>query len=157
MYAFQIGRYSTLACLAAIVISLVAPGRSWGASPSYTVQDLGALPNNQNTSVALAINNAGQVVGAGPGGEGDAWIWDAQHGMTSLGAFPGGDGNNRATALNDQGVVVGFAEVALSGSATVQAFRWTPSTGMQPLAGIGLGSQAFGINDAGAIVGGVYP
>src|SRR5262249_48843284 len=126
---------------------------------SYTVQDLGALPDNQNTSIAFAINDGGQVVGAGGGGGGDAWIWDAQHGMTSLGAFPGGDGNNRATALNDQGVVVGFAEVALSGSAAVQAFRWTPSTGMQPLAGIGtdLASQAWGINDGGAIVGGLGP
>jgi probable HAF family extracellular repeat protein len=135
-----------------MIICLVVVGRSWGANPLYVVQDLGSLSDNQNTSQAYAINESGQVVGAGPGGGGDAWIWDAGNGMQSLGSFPGGDGNNRAIAINDQGVVVGFAE--LIPGIFNQAFRWTPSTGMQPLAGIGSGSQAWGINNRGAIVGG---
>jgi probable HAF family extracellular repeat protein len=120
------------------------------AANSYVVYDLGAL---QGESIAYAINDGGSVVGAGPGGGGTSWIWDRRSGMRSLGTFPGGNGNARATAINNSGTVVGFAEVAVEGPFT-QAFRWTAQGGMQPIPGIGPGSTAFGINDAGEIVGG---
>jgi probable HAF family extracellular repeat protein len=120
------------------------------AANSYVVYDLGAL---QGESIAYAIDDSGSVIGAGPGGGGTSWIWDRRSGMRSLGTFPGGNGNARATAINNSETVVGFAEVAVEGPFT-QAFRWTTQGGMQPIPGIGPGSTAFGINNAGEIVGG---
>jgi probable HAF family extracellular repeat protein len=121
------------------------------SSQSYVVYDLGAL---QGESLAFAINSSGSVVGAGPGGGGTSWIWDRRSGLRSLGAFPGGNGNARATAINNPGTVAGFAEIVTAAAQVTQAFRWTAGQGMQPIPGIGPGSDAFGINDAGEIVGG---
>ena len=140
---------------AAILVTAIISSAAHAETPRYVVQDLGALPSNQHVSQAYAVNNSGHVVGAGPGGGGASWIWDRRNGMRSLGTFPGGDGNTRATAINEAGTVVGFAEIAVDQSSFVtQAFVWTADRGMQPIPGIGQQSEAFGINDPGAIVGG---
>jgi probable HAF family extracellular repeat protein len=141
----------------AILATILATGTvaNGHADPAYVIQDLGALRANQGISQAYGINNSGHVVGAGPGGSGTSWIWDQHNGMRGLEGFPGGDGNSRATAINNAGEVVGFAEIEIDqGSFITQAFFWTAEGGTQPLSGIGQQSAAFGINDAGAIVGG---
>jgi probable HAF family extracellular repeat protein len=146
--------YSTRITIAAGILA-TAIISSAHADPRYVLQDLGALPSNQGVSQAYGINNSGHVVGAGPGGAGTSWIWDRRNGMRSLGTFPGGDGKTRAIAINEAGTVVGFAEIAVDQSSFVtQAFVWTADRGMQPISGIGQQSEAFGINDPGAIVGG---
>jgi probable HAF family extracellular repeat protein len=140
------GRDQTRIALVAAILAMAIPASAYADHPSYVVQDLGALPADQGVSQAYAINNSGQVVGAGSGGGSASWIWDQHNGIRSLGAFPGGDGNTRATAINDAGVVVGFAEI--------QGFFWTATAGMEPIPGVGQQSDAFGINNPGAIVGG---
>jgi probable HAF family extracellular repeat protein len=148
-------RDQTRIAIAAVILATVTPASAYADHPSYVVEDLGALPADQGVSQAYAINNSGQVVGAGSGGGGASWIWDRRNGMRSLGMFPGGDGNTRATAINDVGVVVGFAEIEIDqGSFVTQGFFWTAAGGMQPIPGIGQQSDAFGINDVDVIVGG---
>jgi probable HAF family extracellular repeat protein len=149
----MVGEQTAIAFAAAILATMTIA--SVHAEQRYVVEDLGALPADQGVSQAYAVNNFGQVVGAGSGGGGASWIWDERNGMRSLGAFPAGDGNTRATAINNAGVVVGFAEIEIDqGSFVTQAFFWTASDGMEPIPGIGQQSEAFGINDAGAIIGG---
>jgi probable HAF family extracellular repeat protein len=149
------GRDQTRIALVAAILAMAIPASAYADHPSYVVQDLGALPADQGVSQAYAINNSGQVVGAGSGGGGASWIWDQHNGIRSLGAFPGGDGNTRATAINDAGVVVGFAEIEIDpGSFVTQGFFWTATAGMEPIPGVGQQSDAFGINNPGAIVGG---
>ena len=149
------GRDQTRIALVAAILAMAIPASAYADHPSYVVQDLGALPADQGVSQAYAINNSGQVVGAGSGGGGASWIWDQHNGIRSLGAFPGGDGNTRATAINDAGVVVGFAEIEIDpGSFVTQGFFWTATAGMEPIPGVGQQSDVFGINNPGAIVGG---
>ena len=63
------------------------------ASAQWTITDLGVLPGGNNYSHALAINNAGQVVGSSGAATGDrAFQW--QNGvMTNLGVLPGDSGS----------------------------------------------------------------
>lgn len=112
-----------------------------------------------------AINDAGQVVGHFGGGKDEdrSFLWTG--GATQdLGAFPD-DEYSRVFAhdLNNQGVVVGAAippyeneeGIRLRGSA---AFVWQNGT-MKPLFTDGniRESAAYGINDAGQIVGELTP
>jgi hypothetical protein len=131
------GRDQTRIALVAAILAMAIPASAYADHPSYVVQDLGALPADQGVSQAYAINNSGQVVGAGSGGGSASWIWDQHNGIRSLGAFPGGDGNTRATAINDAGVVVGFAEIEIDpGSFVTQGFFWTATAGMEPIPGL---------------------
>jgi probable HAF family extracellular repeat protein len=111
-------------------------------------------------SVALAVNNIGQVVGwsqvAGDV-ETHAFLWSAQTGMIDLGTL--GGSASVAYALNDAGQVVGA-----SGTATGQshAFSWTRTLGMIDLHGSDDGRYSSGIavNAYGQVAGfsyAVYP
>jgi probable HAF family extracellular repeat protein len=70
--------------------------------------DLG-LPRNTTIASALAINNAGQVVGGSNGPRGDAFLY--QDGKTTyLGTL--GGGSSLAGAINESGQIVGTSDVA---------------------------------------------
>ena len=134
------------------------------AGAAYTVVDLGTLGGT--TSSATAINASGWVVGysatAGDAAS-HAFLW--RHGvMTDLGTLPGGT-SSRANAINDRGQVVGSSD-ALTPSPSAagdvvapQAFLYSggklididPDT--QP--SYPPGSWAYGINNAGQVVGDV--
>lgn len=127
---------------------------------------IGFLPDPPlKTSIALGINNVGQVVGGSrsPSLEGfEAFLWDASNGMIGLGDLPGGRGESYATGINDRAEVVGWSETDLGS----EAFLWTAALGMVRLLDRITDGSATGwllttandINSRGQIVGaGINP
>jgi probable HAF family extracellular repeat protein len=120
-----------------------------------TMQDLGTLGGT--VSQAFGINDSGQMTG-------DAFLTGdvSEHPflyngtMYDLGTLGGSNGTG--SAINAGGQVAG--EAAVTGNGSAHAFLWTPTvsngtTGtMQDLGTVGgAGSQAFGMNDHGTVVG----
>jgi probable HAF family extracellular repeat protein len=118
------------------------------------------MPSWVAQSHALAINEAGQVVGemrvASTGGR--AFIWSRETGLVDLGTLPGTTTTGfgaKALAINNLGEVAGFVG---TDSGVVHAFKWSASTGMVDLGIPPDGHHAFasGINDSGVVVGEVW-
>jgi probable HAF family extracellular repeat protein len=141
-------------------------GRAFLWRPGRGMQDLGTLGGERRTSVAKGINNKGQVVGRASASRHyceHAFLWQAGNGMQDLGTL--GKGGSEANAVNDNGQVVGEAESTveltvklggrvLSVGSPHHAFLWQPRSGMQDLGTLGgKVSGAYGINDAGQVVG----
>ena len=132
------------------------------------MQDLGVIGGGSD-SMALLINDVAQVAGVsftsstpnpnnGPAcipdvPTQDPFLWEQQgKGMTDLGSLGGDCG--WPYALNNQGEVAG--DSTAPGDAYRLPFLWTKGTGMQALPTTpsgSLGGEAFGINDAGQVVG----
>lgn len=117
-----------------------------------TIRDLGTFggPN----AVVYGLNDLGQVVGTASTGVDapfHAFRWSRQTGLVDLNAP--GVGNSIATDINNKGQVAGLAR--FGGTLPDRAFRWSPGTGMVNLGALGptSSSNAFGINDAGTVVG----
>lgn len=124
----------------------VAPG----ATPSYTITDLGTLGGA--SADARAINDSGQVVGASATASGDthAFLWTATGGMKDLGTL--GGTFSRALGINSLGHVVGVSALA---SGEQRPFLWTLAGGMHDLGTFGGGfGQALSINNLDQVVGG---
>ncbi|MHC4714151.1 MAG: DUF3466 family protein [Planctomycetota bacterium] len=129
--------------------------------------DLGTLGGDM--SYAEDINDAGRVVGGAHTAAGDyhAFVWEDVNengksdpgGMTDLGTLPGGT-ESWAYGINDAGQVVGWARTA---TGEKHAFVWEDVNGngqsdpeeMKDLGTLpgGTESWAYGINDAGQVVG----
>jgi probable HAF family extracellular repeat protein len=121
------------------------------------MQDLGTLGGNN--SGALAINDAGQVVGGADSAGGlnhvHAFVWDSIRGMQDLGTL--GGNNSGASLINNSGQVAGQSDTA---SGTRHAFIWDSIHGMQDLGTLG-GDRTEGppasvpqaINGLGQVVG----
>jgi probable HAF family extracellular repeat protein len=132
-------------------------------SPSAALTDLGFF-----AGVDIQVqdrNAAGTMVGAvrsTPSTLQTAFVWRSPGSTGSTGGFetlpdlgppPTGDGIvSYATAVNDAGVIVGFVNTASFG---VRAVRWNLVAGRYVVEnlGLGTGSQANDINNAGEIVG----
>jgi probable HAF family extracellular repeat protein len=75
--------------------------------------DLGTLPGG-TISVALGINDRGQVVGESTDASGNFRAFLYEHGvMTDLGMLPGGN-SSVATAINNRGEIAGYSGTAFS-------------------------------------------
>jgi len=139
-------------------------------TPGVGMQDLGALGGSLTSSVAYDINNAGQVVGRSfsadpqilpptdPEYRSRAFLWSPGQGMVDLGALSGGYAV--AYAINEAGQVVGKSWLSTFSfppyGQNLRAVLWTPGQGIRDLGGLWLGpynSAAYGINDAGQVVG----
>lgn len=101
----------------------------------------------------------GYVAGPGPGGPWRALVWDQASGTgKALGVPISPDLASVATDVNRSGQVVGHISSA-SGNGVSRPAAWTADgTPWDPFAGLpasafGLHSQAYGLNDAGDIVG----
>ncbi|HEY2589131.1 MAG TPA: hypothetical protein VGI81_25535 [Tepidisphaeraceae bacterium] len=127
------------ALLASIALGSPAIARAGVAPPNYVLTDLGTLPGF-GSSVAKAINSAGEVVGSSwpdGGTQTQAFLYAGG----SMRAIAGAGTNSVATGINSSGTVVGYSPAG--------AFIYTGGAA-QPLAGM---ARAVGINDSGEIVG----
>ncbi len=109
---------------------------------------------------ARAANENGIVVGFA---ENDAFLprafrWTAESGIVDLGTLTGPDGFSDASAVNARGQIVGQSTAIVTapnaGGLTIDAALWDDN-GIHDLGTLpnDLGSRAFGINNAGQIVG----
>jgi probable HAF family extracellular repeat protein len=114
--------------------------------------DLGALAPG-HTSLALAINSAGQIVGRSGTSSGEVHPFLYSNGAM-IDILPQATGQLwEARALNDVGQVVG-GPVNAYGQAFLYDSRSNKTAFLGTLAG--LGSEAYGINLSGEIVGASY-
>lgn len=128
-------------------------------APSGTLTNLGFFSGTDIQPVDR--NQSGAIVGSvrfTPVDLQTAFVWTSSGGLVllpDLGPPPAGDGvQSIASAINDAGVIVGYVNTA---GVRVSAVRWTPSgVGggyvVKDL-GLGTGSRANDINNAGEIVG----
>lgn len=112
--------------------------------------DLGTFGGSR--SDALAINNSGQVVGLSQTASGglDAFLY-SEGVMTDLGAL--GFYNSVAAAINDNGQVVGYLQGNTTNAFLYSGGVMTNLNSLLPAGSDWALYYAFGINDAGQIVG----
>lgn len=141
----------------ALFVVLVLGLTSWAAAAdagSYIVEDLGVLPGH-SSSVALGINQNGDVVGWSMGANGtSAFIYTNAKGIVQL---PGLPDRPRAIVrdLNDLGDVVGTANAG--GVDLGHAVLWTNGV-VKDLGTLATGSysEGWGINNNRQVVGSSY-
>jgi probable HAF family extracellular repeat protein len=139
-------KYSSRALFALGCVIAVCPTISY--AHKYSVTAL-AAPTGAPYTEANAINNAGQVVGesfAISSGL-NATLWN---GSVPTIILDGGQYGAFAYDINDSGVVAG----TLYGASASQPFTWSAhKIRFLPVPALGFNNLAFGINDAGQIVG----
>ena len=121
--------------------------------------DLGTLPGiYNNQSIAMAVNDAGQVAGdsyscCSP----HAFSWTKAGGMVDIGSLCASNSFSYVAGLNNLGEVVGRSYNCGADplNQADRAFAWTQTAGMVDLGAFppGDGSSAVAVNDSGQIVG----
>jgi probable HAF family extracellular repeat protein len=108
---------------------------------TYTLTDLGQ-------GIAYGINDAGLVVGGG----GRAFTWDSVNGRQDLPTF-GQNGLSDAFAVSPRGLIAGDAPVSTPAGTVDHAFLYDQGTVTDLGTFGGALSFAYGVNDAGQVVG----
>jgi len=122
-------------------------GYLWDTSAA-TFAYLPVLPGGVHT-VGTSINNFTHIAGTGSLADGsfDALLWTASTGSQDIGSL-NGSGYTAAQGINDNDELVGLNSPELAG------FYWSSATGLVELQTLGgTTAPAFGINNAGMIVG----
>lgn len=121
------------------------------------VLDLGSLDGDGGSSTAAALDEQGRVVGTSETSSGafHAFLFDGD-GMHDLGTLPGCP-RSEATAINDAGTIVGqgrFCDTSPAGLVFVYSKgQMLDLNAVAPAPDGYLYVRAFGINDAGSIIG----
>jgi hypothetical protein len=152
-------RAAHVVCLAS---ALLIPAASALAQGGYALDVLYGL-DTAGTNIAIAINNAGAVVGATTTFDSSTQLYKRSAWLlvpgnsTPLGfAPPAGYSATMLNAINNNGVVAGFNfEINQSYPHGNSVFSWSPSNGSQTLAtpASAYSSYVSGLNDAGSAVG----
>ncbi len=127
----------------------------WSVGKTIQIKDLGNVTGGIYAQVN-ALNNFGVATGFSTlaSGQSDAFVY-FEGKMIDIGTLGGSAA--QGLGINDFGIVVGYSNIA--GDAGIDAFLWTPFSGMIDLNSLlPAGSpwvllQASGINDEGRIVG----
>ncbi len=140
----QVAGYSTTAADAAL---------AWRFTPGSGLLNLGSFGGTD--SRAFGINNSGQVTGYSrdAGGLAHSFVFSAGTGLVDFGGFGNGEGTF-PQHINASGQVVGFSPLG----GNDRAFRFSPpnlTLDLGTIAGSTLPATAaaYGINDAGRVVG----
>lgn len=131
------------------------------AQPRYVVVNLGLGGGAATGSIALAINNSGQVAGRSTAGSTDLHSWRTAanapiNPATDLIPFIPGTTAARALGINNLGQVTGFMYDSNAGIGSRRAFRFdSDGTGTHDLGVLpGMDKSAgSAINDSGQVVG----
>ena len=131
--------------IASASIALASPGGARAATSAYVPIDLGSTSPLLPAGSAVAVNDAGEVVGTAGG----AMAWTQTTGVTPLsnGGIP--------TAISPNGRIAGTADDYGPTSSDL-AFAWTSAADTAPVELGTLGGNAThanAINDAGEVVG----
>ena len=122
---------------------------------SFTTLSILPGANTEFSAGAVAINDAGQIVGKSPSGDGSvalhAVLWSSAGVIQDLGTL--GGTNSAAIDINASGQVIGSSQIA--GDAATHFFIWDAETGMQDLNTVisPAITSVVEINDAGQISG----
>ncbi len=146
-------RFRILAAVAVVLGAVPDPGAGDSsarqtAPVQYTIVDVGTLGGL--SSVALAVNEHGQVVGSAdtPSGYRHAYLWEDGV-MTDLGTLGVPNAFSEAWSINNLGQIVGNLG---GGGGLGAAFFWEDGV-MVELGDPAMPKNAYGINDAGQVVG----
>jgi probable HAF family extracellular repeat protein len=129
------------------------PARAFRWTRAAGMQDLGTLPGGPST-YAVDINNKGEIVGAADTPAGTrAVLWTSGGEIIDLGTLPNSVRYSDASAINERGEIVGSSFGGDSGY--VRAVLWTTNREIVDLGVLpgDVESYAYGINDAGVVVG----
>ncbi|WP_169978506.1 DUF3466 family protein [Tautonia rosea] len=143
---------------AGFILSLcLLPAVAEAGGLRFTIQTIPALPATNPRSQGNAINELGQATGlSNIPGNSEAFLFEGGT-TTSLGNLGLGGGFTSGSGINDAGVIVGSGSVSTgTGSFSDRAFVWQPGLGFTAILdpeGIGLGSNANAVNNAGQVVG----
>lgn len=133
-----------------------APGYLYNTDGSRTT--LNGLSSVGNVALPMALNNAGQVVGAvnTGGARYDAVMWDQQGNPISLNTRSGAFSEESfAIGINSSGTVLGYRYTS---TYDVDSFIWTQSDGLVSLGAPAdvdykYAAKASAINDSGVVIG----
>jgi probable HAF family extracellular repeat protein len=133
-------------------VSLVFGTRGFvAAGTSMVTLPMLAGADPELSAGAVAVNDAGQIVGYSPSATGPhAALWSSNGEVRDLGTL--GGSSSEAIDINASGLVIGKSRIA--GDVATHFFLWSAERGMQDLnAQLGAITSVVEINDASQIIG----
>ena len=156
-------KYGAVTCLAqdgavagGYTADIKAPGFTWTRSSGR--DDFGSLAGMPVVSLASGLSDTGVVVGYTDDGSFKnmrAYRWTGSGPLQDLGLLPGETRSLAWGVSGDGNVVVGHAEHGQFTNFTGQAFRWTPTSGMQGIGKLTPGSllsKALAVSRDGKVI-----